>query len=338
MLNGVPRILIVRFSAIGDVVRVLPALHGLRIAHPHAQIDWVVEPKSAAIIEGHPDLDRVLTFSRPKEFRAAIAAFWQLCREVRDSRYDIVIDFHGILKSGFLTGFSGAPQRIGFSRPRAQEGSWLFYTRRHDLHAQDLNRVQENIALAKEITPKISTLEALIFVPEDVQETVDEYVDSNFHGGKQIVVVHVPVDRREKRWPDSHFSELIDLLLGDGRFEVLLTWGPGQFSEVERVVRACKRAPVVAPETPDLKHFAWLVHRCDLFFGGDTGPMHVAWAMGTAVVAVFGGTDPAKHAPMRKPYEILQGSGSTPAERLQSVTAEHAYDAIVRVATGVTQA
>lgn len=333
MLNGVPRILIVRFSAIGDVVRVLPALHGLRSAHPHAQIDWVVEPKSAAVIEGHPDLDRVLTFSRPKELGAALSAFWQLCKEVRRSRYDIVIDFHGILKSGVLTGFSGAPQRVGFGRPRAQEASWLFYTGRHDLHADDLNRVQENISLVKEVAPKVSTLEALIFVPEDVQESVDEYVDESFHGGKQIVVVHVPVERSEKRWPDAHFAELVDLLLGDGRFEVVMTWGPGQFREVERVVGMCRRSPVVAPETSDLKHFAWLVHRCDLFFGGDTGPMHIAWAMGTAVVAVFGGTDPAKHAPVRQPYEILQATGTTAQERLEAITAEMAYDAIIRVAT-----
>jgi ADP-heptose:LPS heptosyltransferase len=103
---------------------------------------------------------------------------------------------------------------------------------------------------------------------------------------------------------------------------------------VEAIIRGCRRNPVIAPETPDLKHYAWLVHRSDVFFGGDTGPMHLAWAMGTAVVAVFGGTDPAKHSPARQPFEILYQPGPEPAAtRLAQITPEMAYDAIVRVAT-----
>ena len=334
MLNGVPRILIVRFSAIGDVVRVLPALHALRVVYPNAQIDWVVEPKSAGVVEGHPDLDRVLTFSRPEKAREALSAFTKLCRDIRKSRYDIVIDFHGIFKSGILTGYSGAPQRFGFSRPRAQEGSWLFYNHRHSLHSNDLNRVQENILLCKELAPKVGAFETIIHVPEDVQEEVDVYFDETFQGGKQVVAIHAPVDRLEKRWPSEHYSHLVDLLLGDGRFEVVMTWGPNQFVEVESIIRGCRRNPVIAPETPDLKHYAWLVHRSDVFFGGDTGPMHLAWAMGTAVVAVFGGTDPAKHSPARQPFEILYQPGPEPAAtRLAQITPEMAYDAIVRVAT-----
>jgi heptosyltransferase I len=335
MLNGVPRILIVRFSAIGDVVRVLPALHALRVSFPNAQIDWVVEPKSVAVVEGHPDLDTVVVFERPKEVKRGLGAYLRLCREIRESRYDIVIDFHGIFKSGLLTGLSGAPERYGFSRPRAREGSWLFYNRRHPLHTQDLNRVHENILLCKELAPKASAIEALIAVSEDVQESVDAYFDETFQGGKQVVLVHAPVDRQEKRWPDEYFAETIDLLLGDGRYEVLMTWGPGQFTEVESIIRRCRRNPMVAPETPDLKHFAWLVQRSDVFFGGDTGPMHIAWAMGTAVVAVFGGTNPEKHEPVRRPYEILYAGGKgTSAERLRRITPEMAYDAIVRVTAG----
>ena len=98
-----------------------------------------------------------------------------------------------------------------------------------------------------------------------------------------------------------------------------------------------RRNPIVAPETADLKHYAWLIHRADLYFGGDTGPMHVASAMGTPVVAVFGGTDPAKHHPLRKPSEVLytppdaEGGPCDAQERLEAITPEMAYDACVRV-------
>ena len=104
--------------------------------------------------------------------------------------------------------------------------------------------------------------------------------------------------------------------------------------------RKPSRPPIIAPETPDLKHFAWLAYRSDLFFGGDTGPMHIASAVGTPVVAVFGGTDPAKHAPMRQPSTVLyKGPEPFPARMdkreaqtyLAALDAETAYDACIQL-------
>lgn len=341
MINGVPRILVIRLSAIGDVVRVLPALHGLREAYPDAQIDWAVEPKSADILEGHPALDRILVFDRPAGFVEGVKAFWGFCRQIRASHYDIVVDFHGILKSGLITAFSRAPERYGFARPRSREGSYLFTNKRVRLFSRDLNRIEENLQLVGALGVKRRSLDALISVSQDVREEVDGFFEASFDGGKWVVAMHVPMDRPEKRWPMAYFAQLADMLISDGRFEVLLTWGPGQFGEVEEVLAKASRAPVVAPETPDLKHYAWLVHRADLYFGGDSGPMHIASVMGTPVVAVFGDTDPAKHAPLRKPYEVLrvppdEPDGEAPGrlssqERLERITPEMAYDACVRV-------
>jgi heptosyltransferase-1 len=342
MLNGIPRILIVRLSSIGDVARVLPALHALRRSHPNAQIDWAVERKSADVVEGHPDIDRVLVFERPPRRREAIKAFWRFCRMIRDSRYDMTVDFHGILKSGLIVLAAGAPERYSFARPRAQEGSHLFSNRRVKLPPERLNRVEENLILCRAIAPAPDRLEAVISVPVDVEELVDEYFESTFEGGKRVVAMHVPVDREEKRWPAEHFAGLVDLLLADGRFEVLLTYGPGQRDEAQRVASLARRAAHIAPETPDLKHYAWLVYRSDLYFGCDTGPMHIACAMGTPVVAAFGGTDPARHAPWRVPSEVLYvddaggqdgpPNRATAAERLAKITPEDAYAACIRLA------
>jgi lipopolysaccharide heptosyltransferase I len=335
MINGVPRILIIRLSAIGDVVRVLPALHALREKHPNAQIDWAVEPKSAGIIEGHPALDRVLIFDRPPGSMTAAKSFWRFCRQVRKNHYDLVVDFHGILKSGLITAASRAPERYGFAPPRSQELSYLFTNRKARLHAKDLNRTEENLILCDLLCPRRDSLDVTIHVPPDVQEEVDAYFENTFEGGKLVVAMHVPVDRPEKQWPIEHFARLADLLLSDGRFEVLLTWGPGQFEVVEQVVAAARRNPVVAPETADLKHCTWLLHRAALFVGGDTGPMHIAAAMGTPVVAIFGGTDPAKHAPYHRTCEILHGTGGknpeTAQDQLRQITPDVVYDACVRL-------
>lgn len=341
--------MIIRLSAIGDVVRVLPALHLLRDAHPDAQIDWVVEPKSADIVSGHPCLDRLVVFERSSQGLGPVKAFWRLCRDIRAARYDLVVDFHGILKSGLLMGISGARLRYGFARPRSQEASWLFANRRVNVRSgatpgsRPMNRIEENLVLCEAVTGRSKRSDrepnVIIYVPRDVQEEVDRYVEEVFEGGKLVVAMHVPVDREEKRWPAEHFAQLCDFLIADGRFEVLLTWGPGQFDQLEPILGLARRRPVVAPETPDLKHYAWLVHRASLYFGCDTGPMHIASMMGTPVVAVFGGTDPAQHAPYRQPYETLTADvGPGPyarsvRQKLETITPEMAYDACVRIVT-----
>jgi len=342
MKNGLPRILVIRLSAIGDVVRVLPALHALRDAYPHAQIDWAVERKAADLLEAHLALDDLLVFERIEGW-AGVKCFAAFCRRIRGRRYDIVVDFHGILKSGLIAGASGAKDRYGFARPRSQEGSYLFTNKKVRLFSHDLNRIEENLQLVDALGAKRASLDVTIAIPPDVQEEVDAYFDATFDGGKWTVAMHPAMDRAEKRWPVEHFAELADLLLADGRFEVMLTWGPGQFDVIHAILDRVHRNVVVAPETQDLRQYAWLVHRAHLYFGGDTGPMHIASAMGTPVVAVFGGTDPAKHAPLRNPFEVLhippEGDTSdrarkaTAEERLRRITPEMAYDSCVRLLT-----
>lgn len=338
MIAGSPRILIIRLSAIGDVVRVLPAMQILREAYPQAHIDWIIERKSADIVDGHPALDGLIVFERPAGAWKSSRTFAGLCRDIRNKRYDIVLDFHGILKSGLLVAASRAKQRIGFARPRSQEGSNLFYTQQVAVPPDTLNRAEENLRLCQALVPNAHWPAPVIYVPVDVQESVHEFTDAEFDSDKLVVALHAPVDRPEKQWPIKHFAAVADLLLADGRFEVMLTWGPGQFHVVESVMACMRRNPTVAPETPDLKFLAALVARCAVFIGGDTGPMHIAAAMGTPVVAVFGGTNPAQHAPYNLPHRALY-TGPAKAQaaagmsaalaRLEAVTPDDVYEACI---------
>ena len=344
MLNGIPRILIVRLSAIGDVVRVLPALRCLREVYPDAQIDWVVEPKSADLLEGHPDLDQVLVFERSKNFVDSFRQFRNVCKKIRTNRYEMLIDFHGILKSGLIAGFSGVPERYGFSRPRSRECSYLFTNHRTRLGPEVANRIHENLALCEQFSPGSKSLDVTIQVPPHAQDEIEDYFEATFDGAKRIVAMHVPVDRAEKQWPHEYFARLADDLIADGRFDVVLTWGPGQLEDVQRVAGQCRRAPEIAPEMASLKHYAWFIHCADLYFGADTGPMHIASAMGTPVVAVFGGTDPRQHEPLRKPYILLSAeecaedkslvAKASVEEQLRMVSPEAAYDACIKMCLG----
>ncbi len=340
MSSGPPRILLVRLSAIGDVVRCIPAFEALREAYPEARIDWAVERKSAAVVEGLPGLDTVWVYERSPDFVLACREFLRLCREVRRQKYDYVVDFHGLLKSGILALASGAPERLGFARPRAQEGSHLCANRRVSVPYNKLNRVEENLRLSDMLAPRPQAFTVSIAVPTDIQAEIDAFFERNFDGARQVVAMHAPVERPEKQWPVAHFAELADDLIDDGRFSVLLTWGPDQYHVVEDIMRPMRRRPVVAPETPTLKHVAWLMKCADLYFGGDTGPMHIAWNMGTPVVAVFGGTNPAQHAPPGQRRIILYEEETTgrpgpperAAARLEAITPGQAYEACVRLA------
>lgn len=341
MLNGVPRILIIRLSAIGDVVRVLPALHCLREAYPNAQIDWVVEKKSKEILTGHPGIDQVLVVERSDDFKSTLKAYWSICKTIRSNRYDIVMDFHGILKSGLITAFSGAPDRYGFAKPRSQEASYLFTNRKVRLEPETRNRMYENLALCEPLAKGLKSLDVLIHIPDDALDMGDEFMEENFHGNKKIVALHPPVDRPEKQWPIEHFAALTDLLLSDGRFDVLLTWGPGQLDMVRQIASMTNRNPVIAPETDGLKQYMALIQHSDLYFGGDTGPMHIASALDVPVIGVFGGTKPEQHATLRQPYRILcaeydlsesdQAKLRTNEDKLSAISPEMAYDACVEL-------
>lgn len=340
MLNGFPRILIIRFSAIGDVVRVLPALHALRDTFPHAQIDWAIEPKSLDIVSDHPALDQVHIFQRPAAFWEGVKDFRHFCALLRRNRYDMVLDFHGIFKSGLASWATRAKERYAFSAPRGKELSYLFANKRVSLPSESLNRIEENLLLCATAGAQSDSQDVAIAIPEDVEDTIGAYVQEEFQSAKRIVAVHPPVDRPEKQWPLKYYAELVDMLLSDGRFEVLLTWGPGQRDCVETISARSRRNPHIAPETPCLKHYACLMRHCALFVGGDTGPMHIAAAMDVPVVAVFGGTSPAKHSPYRKIARVLyegpaEVTANLPpekaAEYLAAVKPEAVYDACIEL-------
>ena len=256
----------------------------------------------------------------------------------------MVIDFHGILKSGLLMGFSGAKERYAFAPPRSQEGSWFFANKRLKLGAEVRNRMHENLALCEQFNRGWKSLDVTIDIPDDDADIVDAYIEEYFAGAKKVVGVHVPVDRPEKQWPLSHFAELADMLQADGRFDVILTWGPGQEDMVREVAAMSRRSPKIAPKMENLKQYMALIRECDLYFGGDTGPMHIASALDVPVVAVFGGTDPEQHSTLRQPFKALfpnSARGKSPKELLEhgpellaEIQPEEAFDACIAVAHG----
>ena len=312
ILRGSERVLIVRLGAVGDVLRVLPAARRLRAAFPALHLAWVVEPFSAPLLEGHPDLDEVIIFPR-RELRPDPAhpiRFGRACRafttRLRAGRWEAAIDFQGSLKSALVALRSGAPRRVGFRPGETREFSFLFTNEWVTLTAPRLNRVDRNLELVAALGAAQGPDDASI--PESAAEASEAAaIQAAVAPAGRCIVVSPGVSRRQsyKAWPASHYAAFARLVAARSGVRPVVVWGPGEEPLARAVVEAARGAAVLAPPTT-LRTLLALLRRADLFVGADTGPMHLAWVAGCRVVALFGPTDPRLNAPRGPGHRVLR--------------------------------
>jgi lipopolysaccharide heptosyltransferase I len=307
--KGIERILVIRLSAIGDIVRTLPAVHALRDGFPKAHISWVVEEKGRDILLDQPEVDEIILFHRkrwgkglrnPLTFLRTIREVYWCCKELRSKHYDICLDFHGLLKSGLISYLSGARERVGFARGFCKDCNYLFNNRRVRLRSRRLSRFERNLALIRSLGLEGGREEVEFYVSKEDIDYVDEFFQSQgLEMSGPLVAIHPATSPNTpyKRWPPSRYSKLADRLVEELRASVLFTWGPGERSVVDEVRARMRRDSMVAPETHSLKQLGEIFRRCSLYIGGDTGPMHIASLVKTPVVGIFGPTDPVVNAP-----------------------------------------
>jgi lipopolysaccharide heptosyltransferase II len=307
------RVLLIRLRLIGDVVLSTPLIRALRRRFPDAQLTYLVERTAAAVVSGNPHLDEVIVVERPRGL-ARLVDDLHLAWRLRRQHFDVVIDMHGGPRSSWLTLATGAPQRIGYDMPGRQ---WM-YTR--------------TVARARELRPRHSVLNQwdLLsaiegWVPEEAQPArdcvempVDPAADRRIADRlaaaaigpeHELIVVHVSASNPFRRWPEPAFSEVVARLAGASPVRrLILSSGPSDREAADRIADGARalldertRARVVPFGEFDLAELRALIGRSRLFIGGDTGPLHVAAATATPVVAVYGPTLPARSAPWRDP-------------------------------------
>ena len=274
--SGRPRILIIKPSSLGDVIHALPAVNLIRQRYPRAHLAWLVNTAFTSLLQHCPIIDEVIPFPR-HEFRRLPA----LVQRLRRDRFDLVVDLQGLLRSGLLAALSGAPRRVGLSD--AREGASRFHN---------------------EIIP----------VPRI--HAVDRYLRAAQHlGGAGPVefplglpphrppagylAIHASARWPTKLWGDDKFAELIRQLPPD---RVILT---GAAAEAERIGRLAQGGRNLAGKT-DLFELAEWYQRCAVVVTNDSGPMHLAAAVGTPVVAIFGPTDPVLTGPYGAGHRVLR--------------------------------
>ncbi|MDD5722115.1 MAG: glycosyltransferase family 9 protein [Syntrophales bacterium] len=305
-------ILIVKLSAIGDVVHTLPSLAALRKRYPDAHITWAIEESSADIITGHPCLDRAVVSRRKswlenlralRNVRESIREIISFVATLRDRRYDLVVDFHGLLKSSMVVLLSGGRRRLGYDS--MQELSGLFL---NDKVYEDMNKhaVDRYLDLPRYLGADTDRPEFYIHIEEENRRRVEHLLEENGINPKDRFVSVNPVALWDtKMWDDSKFAELSDRIVGELRLKVVFTSGRDR-GTVEHI-RSLMRLPSVdLSGRTTLRDLAYLYTVSALVVTTDSGPMHVAAAVGTPTVALFGPTDPARTGPYGVGHTVVR--------------------------------
>ncbi len=284
------RFLVVRLTALGDILHTVPAVAALRAAHPKAPIDWVVERKWAPVLEGSPALGEVIPFDRRSLWGAA-----ECIERLRENHYTCAIDFQGLYKSSLLAALSGAPRRIGFDRTWArEEGAAMFYTERvvpAGRHVAELNYSLAEHAGAK----RPATPEYPLRVPAGGAASARSRLhDLGITG--EYIVVGPGGSWRAKCWPAERYGEFCREFAGRNSARMVVIHGPGEKPVAEEVARRATPASVAVISTTIEELMGLLAHaRCVV--AADSGPLHLAAALGTPVVGLYGPTDPARNGP-----------------------------------------
>jgi lipopolysaccharide heptosyltransferase I len=279
------RICIIKPSALGDIVHALPVLTGLRRRFPRAAITWAVNRAYEPLIAGHPDLNETLPFDRGSLKRgwwAGLQAFRHFLRELRQRHFDLVLDLQGLLRSGVMTWTTGAKRRLGLQS--AREGASLFYTDvveqtgREDAHAAD-RYWRAAAALGAKETDRAARFPA--FEPEQAwaAQMLAELP-------RPWIIAAVGARWLTKRWPTAYFGELLKRAQDAFGGMVLFVGGPEDTAASIEAARHLSR-PLILTGSTTLPQLAALLSRADVMAANDTGPLHLACALGRPVVAPY---------------------------------------------------
>lgn len=281
----VRRLLVVRLGSLGDLVHTLPAVAALRRAHATAEVDWLVDAPHRELLTLVPVISSIVTLAD-----RSIGAWLDARRELRRRRYDMALDFQGLVKSAVLARLSGAARVLGFDRRGAREGAAaLFYSER--VAGEGGHVIDKNLRLAAAAGAR-TDVKAFPIGPavSAALETIRAERPGRF------AAINPGAGWPNKRWPAASFGRVATHVRDRHGLQSIVLWGPGEEGLARDVVAASGGAAFVAPPTR-LADLVAIAREAGLMVSGDTGPTHIAAAVGTPVVSVFGPTNPARNGP-----------------------------------------
>jgi lipopolysaccharide heptosyltransferase I len=302
------RFLIVRLSSLGDLVHTIPAVAALRATFPFATIDWVVDQRWSPLVEMVTVINETIPLGR------SIPDVLACIRRLRRARYTCALDLQGRYRSAVLSWLSGAPRRIGRDRQATREpGATMFYTDRVIPTGRHIVDMTVDLAVRAGAQPQPEPRFPLR-VPENELRAVRETLSREGIPG-EYVVISPGGGWKSKCWPSDRFGALCDSLLRRDHLRSVVNIAAGEEDLAREIVSASGSAnpPVVSLSIPAL---AALLAQARLVVAGDTGPLHLAAALGTRVVGLFGATDPERNGPLPR-GAVVQNISSQPPDYLR---------------------
>ena len=295
------RIVVMKLSATGDVVLITPSLRALRERFQQAHITVVVGRENSELLNRCPYVDELVPFDRKKD--GTLPGLLKLGKRLRLAQADLVVDFQNNRLSHWLGWLSGAPQRYGYA---GRKWSWLL-THSVAEPPKAMPPVPHQFRLLQLLGIEAAAEELELWPGPGDEARVEALLKEAWVADNQpLVAVHPGSRWASKRWPTEKYVELIDRLATLSKARVILTGSQSERPLCEQIHRAAKSKPFVAAGRTSLNDLVALLRRCRVLVGGDSAPLHMAAATGTPVVALFGSTDPERHAPPAAQKKILR--------------------------------
>lgn len=301
-------ILIVKLSAIGDVIHTLPSLGALRGLYPGAHITWVVEEAAADLIKNHPYLDEVLISRRKKwskdfrdgQCRQAFAGARSFVRDLRKRHYDLVVDFHGLFKSAMIVFLSGGKRKLGYDSWQELSGCFL-----NEKIPEDMNKhaVDRYLDFPRHLGARIDSVQFVLPSNPKAEERTKILMRQYALEDKKFIAVNPIALWETKLWSNEKFAQLADLISNELHMKVVFTGSNKE--ELEQITPFMMSDGINLGGETSLPELAGLYKRARLVISTDSGPMHLAAAVGTPVIAIFGPTDPDRTGPYGAGHMVI---------------------------------
>ena len=304
MPENYKNILIIKPSSLGDIVLALPALSSLRKSFPDAKISWLVRPEFAPLLENHPDLNEIILFDRKLLSKpSGLKSLFSLIKKLHNSKFDAVFDFQGLFRTACLARLSGCKNRFGMSN--AREFSPLFYTKKIQQDNQSIHLVDFYLRIVKAAGRLDTSAVFNLPVDGDAQNSVQKLLDLHKVKADNYAVLIPGSAHQDKCWPVERFAEIADKIYSRYHFSIITT-GSASESPIADSLTKLSSAPItnLAGQT-SLKELTALLKNARIVISNDTGPGHIAAALNTPLVMIFGRANPARLAPYKKPDSFV---------------------------------
>jgi lipopolysaccharide heptosyltransferase I len=305
------RILIIKLSALGDVVHTLPVPRTLRQEYPDAFIAWMIEERYKELLYNNPDIDEIITIRtkvwRKNWNRETFNEILQIIKNLRQKKFDVVFDLHGLIKSGIIAMLSGAKTKVGFHRKNCKEKINSIFTNikgpymAGGIHVVDmyLTLVRSALGIQNEVK------QFPISIPKAQEKKIEDFLQSHPElTVKPIVGINPGAGFESKLWEMERFAKLADRIVDEMGYSILLLWGPGEEQKAKQIAAFMKQKSWIAPATTIQESIA-LYKRLKLLVSCDSGPLHLCSALSIPTVSLFGPTDPVRNGAYGLQHETV---------------------------------